>query len=525
MIRWAVISVMPVALAGCTTLEPLDPAESVASIPQVQVTPSAPKTFLRVVTPERKTSEARVSLNLPHAALADALSDALPRHAILPMDAGVDLRKPISIVAGQLPVSDFLRYIAGITGYDVTLDGRTIRIASTSVKTWDLSAIATANTSSASISSSNESSSSASDGSSESSSESSGGRSTKLELSNADDAFQVAVQNSQRILGVSETDSGAGASTVADATGETFPPAFPAAPAQASSESNTPSDFAPRTWLAADRRLGTITAGGPPQRIRELDRYLSDLADRGLRQIHLSLIVVDVTWSNSVAQGLDWSAVFNDGRSSVTLNSSARSAIADSGTWAVTGSLVSGTKWTLNILTELLAKNARSYDITRGSITLLNGGSAYINVGEEFSYVADIEALADLNGNVTETATLGRLSVGTKFLVSARTTRNDRILIDLAPELSSVTRFDTLTSGSQTFQSPVVGPALTATQVISRSGRPVYVGGVTSDRVARALKQLPLAPDNPLNRVLGSSLDEQSHRELLFIITPTELAT
>lgn len=511
--------------SACTPIPPLDAPANLASVPTPSVTAAPPETFLRVVSPERKTREARVSLNFPRIALADALSEALPQHAILPMDTGVNLQRSIAIRAGGLPVSDFLSYVAGITGYDIALDGRTIRIASTSVRTWDLSAIATRNTATASISTSSGAASASSDSaSSDTTTSATGERTTQLELGNSDDAFEVAVRNARSILGIadSETDTGGAASASSD-IGLTPYPGTPSTQSSPDAGADATGN-APRTWLAADRRLGTITAGGPPQRIRELDRYLSDLADRGLRQIHLALIIVDVTWSDSVAQGVDWSAVFNDGRSNVAFSSAARQSVTDAGTWAVTGTLGAGTKWTLNVLTELLAKNARAYDIKRGYATLMNGGSAALNVGQEFSYVSDVDATADQNGNVTETSTLSRLSVGIKYLVSARTTRNGRILIDLVPELSSVTRYDTLTSGSQSFQSPVVAPVSMATQVISRSGRPVYVGGITSDRVARALKQLPISADNPLNRVLGSSLDEQEHRELLFIITPTELS-
>ncbi len=520
MTRIALVVLHIVLISACAELTPLSPP---ADLPTATIVHAAPSTFIHYVSPEKRRKQRLVNVNNERIALADALSDGLPGQSILPMDEGVDLTRMFAVRAIKMPTSNYLAYLSAISGYDIELDGSLVRISSMSMRSWDLAFLATHTSGSATVETSSSDSNSTPDttGTSATTSTGSGNaqNTTTRQMSNTVDAWNNAIGNARSILRLSNS-TGSTGNVSTDALGITAQvPPVPSTVA-VSNGTNTYSN----AWLAADRRTGTVYAVGPPQAMRQLDRYFSGLVADGTRQITLKLTIVDVVWKNSVSQGVDWSAVFNDGISNLTLGSAAQHTLENAGRWAVSGTVSAGSKFTIDVLLEMLRTNARTYTITRPTVTLLNGESAFFRIGENFRFISNVSAVPDQNGNVIESSEVEAIGVGMGLFVSGRFNRQNRIVMDLAPNVTNITGFRTLsTGGTQSFETPITAPLLLATKVISRSGQPVFVAGLTSDKLSRSIKGLSLPNDNPLSSILSSSLNESEHREVLFILTPYEV--
>lgn len=509
--------IVPVAVSialsgGCTLTGPKVP-ENQGARKREMTRPLHPETYVRVTTPDQRKLRQQVTLNNPKIALATALSQALPGVTPVPEDSGVNLAQSIAVSANRLPGDEFLTYLAGITSYGYRLDGRLLYIRSSVTKSWNLSALVGMPAASLAIggttgqgqitsggtggdssgsSGSSDSSGSGSSGSSDSGGDSSGqsGRDMSLKVAHDEDAWGEVVNNAKTILGISatsETQGGAGNGA----------------------------------WLAVNERLGTIHAGGPPPKMKSLDDYLSSLEKSAHAQLHSDLLVVDISYQKDKARGIDWTAVLAptaDGELSIAGLAAAPS-IASAAAYTITGAKRSG-NWTLDGVLNLLNSTQANYDTHRMQATTVNGGTAYIGIGDEFSFISQINAVPDANGIVTTTATLSRVQVGLRMQVTQRMLGDGRVLVEATPIISSVKQMRELESGGQTFETPDLMMQDVTYRVIATPGETVYLGGISYKKVLDTLKSLP----TPIGAMLGAANLSDSLREIAMFLNVKKVA-
>ena len=248
--------------------------------------------------------------------------------------------------------------------------------------------------------------------------------------------------------------------------------------------------------------------------------------------MHLQGAILDITTTRGEGYGIDWNAIYQNsaGDKSVTFAGETTQAlsIVDGGNWSVAASIPFG-NLTLDAIVESLREQGSVTLQSQPRLTVTNGYTAYLGSTQEFSFVSGVEFLpltASGNGNVASdtaiTTTLSRVNVGIKIAVTPKMLDDGKILVDIVPILSSITGFTSISSGGEVFETPNIALQELATQVITTSGTPIYLGGLIVNRVLQNTQRLPIK-NKLLAKALGGAKFEQENSELLIVITPQEV--
>lgn len=518
----------------------------------------APRTsnFVSITTSRKQILDERVTINQPRVALMDALTHpaALTNANVIALDAGVNLAMKIGVRAQNTRIIDYIRQIEGTTDYKIDViqnsDGVVLRVASTMTQSWDMAALAdmpeattrsgfsatTQQNSSGGGAGAMGGSASGSDASSQGQTQSASG--TNIVTTRQDETWTTLIEDAKRILGLIE-DGQSNSTSNSNNNQNTLVPQL--------QEGDDPIDFLNNysralddemnpyfdtPWVVGNKRLGKITAYGKPSQIRRLDEHFSKLETDSQRQVHLSGAILDIKTTRGEGYGVDWNAIYQngDGDRTVTFAGETTQAlsIVDGGNWSIAASIPFG-NLTLNSIVESLREQGSVTLQSQPRLTVTNGYTAYLGSTQEFSFVSGVEFLpltAGGDGNVASdtaiTTTLSRVNVGIKIAVTPKMLDDGKILVDIVPILSSITGFTPISSGGEVFETPNIALQELATQVITTSGTPIYLGGLIINRVLQNTQRLPIQ-NELLAKALGGARFEQENSELLIVITPQEV--
>lgn len=525
------------------------------NVPRTQQLGPRTSNYVSITTSKKQILDERVTINQPRVALIDALTHptALTNANIVALDSGVNLALKVGVRAQNSRISDYIRQIEGSTDYKIDViqnsEGVLLQIASTMTKSWDMAALsdmpeaitrsgfsATAQQSSNGSGSMGGNASSGSSGSAQGQTQSASG--TNIVTTREDETWTSLIEDAQRILGLIEDgESSANSGTSNDQNslipqlkeGED-PISFLNDYSRALDDDMNP--FIDTPWVVGNKRLGKITAYGKPSQIRRLDEHFSKLETESQRQVHLSGAILDIKTTRGEGYGVDWNAVYQNsaGDKTVTFAGETTQAlsIVDGGNWSVAASIPFG-NLTLNAIVESLREQGSVTLQSQPRLTVTNGYTAYLGSTQEFSFVSGVEFLpltSGGDGNVASdtaiTTTLSRVNVGIKIAVTPKMLDDGKILVDIVPILSSITGFTPISSGGEVFETPNIALQELATQVITTSGTPIYLGGLIINRVLQNTQRLPIK-NELLAKALGGARFEQENSELLIVITPQEV--
>lgn len=506
-------------LAGCATqiseerrTQVLLPEEDTALT--VGRRPEGAPTFLRVY----RVNDASVRpVRLAGVPLSYVLAEALPDHQAVAIDSGVLMDGTVSIASRGGSAAQFLEDLGRVSGYDFKIVGEYVEVRSVITEEWTLAAVAGRSKSEARVqggsSSQNGQGAQGVGGASQSSS--SGGEERKLsaEFTSEIDEWESIVSGARAIL-----EGKAGAPSA--------PTPIPVFTDSAGQQLNAVSRAAPaQTNILSVRSIGLIQATGPVSRIRAIDSYLSSVQVKSQRQVRLSARFVEVSLSDSKSQGIDWSALgqhfFSNG---------VKFGLDAGGDFSVGTDGLGGFNLGLDLeygdesLTALMSFLARYGDVTlrdQPQATTTNGKTVYIGSGEEFGYISAIQQ-AVTQGAIATTGSTQRILIGVEMAVTPRVLDDGRVLIEIVPVVSTFRGFDDYEIDGNVFSQPRITLKQLATQVITRSGEPVQIGGLISSRLTSELRKLPVGDKETLGLgpLFEAQLNTLDRTELILLVTP-----
>lgn len=144
--------------------------------------------------------------------------------------------------------------------------------------------------------------------------------------------------------------------------------------------------------------------------------------------------------------------------------------------------------------------------ISNPRITTADNKEATIIVGKKIPLV-----VADESGNaITELTT-----IGIKLVVKPHVNQDDRITLDLAPEVSDLSAQATVQGGI------VIVTAEASTRVIVKDGHTAVIGGLIRTNESSVITGVPYLKDVPIiGHLFRSSNRVKEQRELLIFVTP-----
>lgn len=546
------------SLTACS-MPPEKPIETsnMDNMPRTQQLAPRTSNYVSITTSKKQILDERVTINQPRIALIDALTHptALTNANIVALDSGVNLAMKVGVRAQKSRITDYIRQIEGTTDYKIDViqnsDGVILQVSSTMTKSWNMAALsdmpeaitrsgfsATAQQTSGGGGAGAMGGSSSGGGGGTSQGQTQSASGTNIVTTREDETWASLIEDAQRILGLIE-DGDSSSNTGNSNNQNTLVPqleegddpiAFLNDYSKALDDEMNPYFETP--WVAGNKRLGKITAYGKPSQIRRLDEHFSKLETESQRQVHLTGAILDIKTSRGEGYGVDWNAIYQNsaGDKTVTFAGETTQAlsIVDGGNWSVAAAIPFG-NLTLNAIVESLREQGSVTLQSQPRLTVTNGYTAYLGSTQEFSFVSGVEFLpltSGGDGNVASdtaiTTTLSRVNVGIKIAVTPKILDDGKILVDIVPILSSITGFTPISSGGEVFETPNIALQELATQVITTSGTPIYLGGLIINRVLQNTQRLPIKNEF-LAKALGGAKFEQENSELLIVITPQEV--
>jgi hypothetical protein len=433
------------------------------------------RSFVRVKTAESRLLKTKINhLNIVRPMpLKQAILMAIPDALVVAEDTSVDLDKPVQFEIKNKNYKQFFSLLASLTGYKINIDENLdITISAASHKRWNVSALVGLPVVSTSVGGNAKAGSA--------------GGSTSININKSNDTWEDLLSGLKKILG--------------------------------------------STGVVADnQRLGEIYALGEPQKLAIADKWMQKMISQSQKQVNLDVAILEVSLDDGSANGINWDAFYNQGgANNANLSRSATQDLSGGGLWKLVGNYVSG-KINIGATVNFLRKQGKVNVQHHPSLTLTNGSTAYLGSAEQFSYVASIknEIATATNGSgttVVSTPEIKTIDVGVNIAMSARILDNNEILVEVAPVISSLQEVETLhTDSNGSIKAPRITLQELATQVITKSGQPIHLGGMVTEKIVESGKNVPGVFGKMFNALFQSESKEFEKKEVLLIITPTEI--
>ena len=432
------------------------------------------QSYIKVLSSKDAILDRKIeNISINNIDLRSLLNLVFPNAYIITEGKNIDLKKPLSLEGNNINYAEFLELLSSLSTYRINLEkANKIVISSVAYRRWNVASLVSLPIVTTAVGALDTGAA---------------GNSTGITISKADDVWADLLSGLEEILGSGGV-------------------------------------------IVDNRRLGEIYASGNPDKLVLADQWMKKIVESSTRQVLLDVAILEVTLNDGEARGLDWNAIYTkDSNNSINLGRTAVQTLSGAGTWDLVTNYASG-KLRLNTLVNLLKQHGKVSVQHQPSLTVTNGSTAYLGASEQFSYLAGLtqERTTSTAGveQLTTTPDVQEINIGVNIAVTARLLEDDNILIEVVPVISSLQGFDEisfLTNGeNQVLRAPKISLQELSTQVITKSGQAVHLGGLIIERLTEESAKSPIA-SNILNLLTSSQKEQLEKREILVIITPTEV--
>jgi type IV pilus assembly protein PilQ len=258
-----------------------------------------------------------------------------------------------------------------------------------------------------------------------------------------------------------------------------------------------------RGKIETDERTNALIVTDIGTRIERV-RAMALRLDKKTPQVEINAKLVDVDKRSIRDLGITWDLIgLNEGDASADFSVSAPTA----NPVGVVDFSLTGTDADLTATLEMLEREDKAHIISNPRITTADNKEAMILVGKKIPLVVSDEA-----GNaITELTT-----IGIKMSVTPHVNQDNRVTLDLKPEVSDLSAQATVQGGI------VIVTSEARTRVIVDNGQTAVIGGLVRTNESSVESGVPYLMDIPLLGYLFRSTNNvKEERELLIFVTPT----
>ncbi|TDX53026.1 LysM peptidoglycan-binding domain-containing protein [Orenia marismortui] len=249
--------------------------------------------------------------------------------------------------------------------------------------------------------------------------------------------------------------------------------------------------------IKVDERTKSIMVFAYPDEIERIGKLIKDL-DEAKKQVIIEARIEDINRDKLKSMGIDWS--FAAKQSSTGSNITWDSISPDVENVLEVGDVAMDYTSVL----RMLHQDGDSTTLAKPHISTIDGKEAMINIGQEVPIVKK---------NNEDEVEFEFRNVGTILRIKPRVDNNNKVLLELKPEVSSVADWE---AGY-----PILDTKKLETNVIIESGNTIAIGGLISDKQIESLSKVPLLGDVPLLGQLFRNREVTNEkRELVIFITP-----
>jgi len=273
-------------------------------------------------------------------------------------------------------------------------------------------------------------------------------------------------------------------------------------------------------FYSVDPSLGLITLTAPRPLLDKVEIYVKTLKEEMYKQISIEAKILEVTLDKSSEKGIDWSSLVKD------------SAFNFSATFGNGGQIYPDSGGFLNTLTlqgksfslilDALEEQGTTKILSNPRISVMNGQPAVIYVGDNVTYISEVETTAD-EGVITTSATTAQVVSGLRLEVYATIMSDDEIVMSIIPMISQLEEpieYRSFGGGNQVGL-PFIRERTMNSIVRLNNGEMLIVGGLISSVEADdSSNVVGLGKIPGLKYIFGNKSEALIRKELVILLRP-----
>jgi len=316
-----------------------------------------------------------------------------------------------------------------------------------------------------------------------------------------------------QLLGMGQYGSNYGVGSQFGASNEYGPsqtglPPAPRRPIGGMAASGSSQDDNDDLQIGAAPNQNLILVRGTPERVAEVEELLI-LLDRPRAQVLIEAAIIEVTLTDEMRMGINWSGLLNEHVALTFADNTAGKVLS-----RFPGTSVSYINTDIEAAINVLSAETEVEVVSRPSILALHNEQAELQVGDQVPIVVQSAVSIDDPGAPIVNQTAYR-NTGVILTVTPQIRAGGMVEIDVHQEVSGVAQ--TTSSG---IDSPTITQRRVSTTLLVPSGQSVALGGLISNRRTQGQTGVPVLQRAPLvGRLFRSESVSEDRIELLVIIS------
>jgi general secretion pathway protein D/MSHA biogenesis protein MshL len=278
-------------------------------------------------------------------------------------------------------------------------------------------------------------------------------------------------------------------------------------------------------FYSVDPSLGLITITAPRPLLDKIQIYVDTLKDEMYKQITIEAKILEVTLEKSAEKGIDWSGLFKDSAFNFNMNFGAPTATPNIGqiypdSGGVIDSITVAAK-SFDLVLDALEDSGTTKVLANPRISVMNGQPAVIYVGDNITYISEVETTTD-EGTVTTSATTAQVVSGLRLEVYATIMSDDEIVMSIIPMISELEEpIEYRQFGLNHVGLPFVRERTMNSMVRLNNGEMLIVGGlISSVEIDESSNIVGLGKIPGLKYIFGNKEDTLVRKELVILLRP-----
>jgi general secretion pathway protein D/MSHA biogenesis protein MshL len=250
--------------------------------------------------------------------------------------------------------------------------------------------------------------------------------------------------------------------------------------------------------------------------------YIDNLKEEMYKQIIIEAKILEVQLDNAHRTGIDWSELLSGSAFNVTATfGNEDGLIYDGSSFNNFIDTITIEAKNFSLVLDAMSNYGDTRVLSNPRISVMNGQPAVIYVGDNVTYISEVETTTD-EGTVTTSATTAQAVSGLKLEVYATIMNDDEIILSLIPMISRLTQpIEYRQFGLNQIGLPEIRERTMNTIVRLKNGEMLVVGGmITSVDDSSGNKVLGLGDLPGLGKIFGSHGKASQRSELVILLKP-----
>ena len=285
--------------------------------------------------------------------------------------------------------------------------------------------------------------------------------------------------------------------------------------------------FGEKGYFIIDRPLGLITVTAPKKTQEAVTTYLGNLKDQIYKQVIIEAKIIEVTLNNASSMGIDWSDVLSKTYTgSVSFGGPGGVVHPSEGFDFIR--TISLDSQGFRVMISALKTYGKTRILANPKISLLNGHGATITVGENVTYIDEVETtISTTAGSDLRTFTIDTSTVlsGVGLGVMANIVSSKEVILYIVPitsDLEEPIEYRQF-GGAEGAEGGLPRIKLRNLATLSKveDGRTLIIGGLIDKTETKDVKKAPWLGDLPFLGNFFRHEDELTNdRELVILLKP-----